>query len=387
MEKNVAVFVDAENLTFWTRNGGVQTLMNELQAQGQVVVRKAYGKWSTVQLAPLQNEFNLNGFDLIQTFHPVNGKNSTDIKMTVDAMKAAYNPNVQTIVLATGDSDFSPLFRSLREQGKEVIGVGPKSRLSECVQSSCSRYIYTESEFSFDYEAETFLPYNKGLATQKADAFATLHKIMEQQDAPVLLTTLKPLMVAEDKTFNHYKLGYKSFKDFLLASGEIKLSDIIAGPVYASLIKKEASVEEDSTTKLVRALKSKGWDIVPKEIIQGVYEIVSNDFDYNTKTHFDWMQIIPASDIPGITTQYTSKALSAFFKAGMVKVSTDDGEKFFNVIRYDDYLKRIDQAMLVRLVAGAREQAINVDFNEVKDLLLGDYTEEEETLLKGKFEL
>lgn len=387
MENNVAVFIDAENLTFWTRNGGVKSLTDDLQSKGQVITRKAYGKWSTPQLAPLQNEFNLNGFDLIQTFHPVSGKNSTDIKMTVDAMEAAYNPNVQTIVLATGDSDFSPLFRKLREQGKEVIGVGPKSRLSECVQSSCSRYIYTESEFSFDYEAEALKPCGKGLATQKADAFATLHKIMEQQDAPVLLTTLKPLMVAEDKTFDNYKLGYKSFKDFLLASGEIELSDTIAGPVYASLIGKEGPIEEDASTKMARALKNKGWDIVPKEIIQGVYEIASNDFDYNTKTHFDWMQIIPASDIPGITAQYTSKALSSFFKAGMVKICVEDGEKFFNVIKYEDYLKRIDQAMFVRLVAGARELGIDLNFSDVKELLLGDYTEEELVQLKETFKL
>lgn len=386
MEKNVAIFVDAENLTFWAKNGGVKSLTDDLQSKGQVITRKAYGKWSTPQLAPLQNEFNLNGFDLIQTFHPVSGKNSTDIKMTVDAMDAAYNPNVQTIVLATGDSDFSPLFRKLREQGKEVIGVGPKSRLSECVQNSCSRYIFTESEINFDDEVET-TPFNrKDLAAQKADAFAVLHKIMEQQDEPILLTTLKPLMIAEDKAFDNYKLGYKSFKDFLLASGEVKLSDIIAGPVYASLIKKEAPAEEDNSTKLARALKSKGWDIVPREIIQGVYEIASNDFDYNTKTHFDWMQIIPASDIPGITTQYTSKALSTFYKAGLVKINTVDDEKFFNVVKYDDYLKRIDSAMLLRLSAGAKERGIQMNFCDVKELLLGDYPEEELAQLEKALE-
>ncbi|MCQ2049661.1 MAG: NYN domain-containing protein [Candidatus Saccharibacteria bacterium] len=386
MENNVAVFVDAENLTFWTRNGGVQALMDDLRSQGHVVVRKAYGKWSTPQLEPLQTEFNINGFELVQTYHPVSGKNSTDIKMTVDAMEFATNPNLQTIVLATGDSDFSPLFRKLRELGKEVIGVGPKSRLSECVQNSCSRYIYTESEYSFNNVIETVPTYNKKFASQKVDAFTTLHKIMERQDAPILLTTLKPLMLAEDRTFDHYKLGYKSFKDFLLASGEIKLSDIIAGPVYASLINKEPPAEEDSTTKLVRALKSKGWDIVPKEIIQGVYEIVSNDYDYNTKTHFDWMQIIPASDIPGITTQYTSKALSTFFKADMVKINTVDDEKFFNVIRYDDYLKRIDSAMLLRLDASAKERGIQVNFSDVKEILLGDYTEEELSQLVNTLE-
>lgn len=386
MENSVAVFVDAENLTFWTKNGGVKALMDDLQSQGQVVVRKAYGKWSSPQLAPLQNEFNINGFELIQTFHPVNGKNSTDIKMTVDAMEFATNPNLQTIVLATGDSDFSPLFRKLREQGKEVIGVGPKSRLSECVQNSCSRYIFTESDYNYSFGIDPIPAPSKILAPQKADAFAILHKIMVQQDSPVSLTKLKLLMLAEDRTFNHNKLGYKSFKDFLLASGEIKLSDIVAGPVYASLIRKDPPVAEDTTTKLVRALKSKGWDIIPKEIIQGVYEIVSNDYDYNTKSYFDWMQIIPASDIPGITTQYTSKALSTFFKADMVKISSEDGERFFNVMRYDDYLKRIDSAMLMRLAAGVKERGDDVNFGDVKSLLLGEYTDEELAELEKSIE-
>ncbi|MCF0224754.1 MAG: NYN domain-containing protein [Fibrobacter sp.] len=379
MENNVAVFVDAENLTFWAKNGGVQALMNELQAQGHVMVRKAYGKWSTLQLAPLQGEFNINGFELVQTFHPVNGKNSTDIKMTVDAMEIASNPDLHTIVLATGDSDFSPLFRKLREQGKEVIGVGPKSRLSECVQNSCSRYIYTESEFAYEKDLPVL---RKDLSAPKADAFALLHSIMEKQDAPILLTTLKPILVAMDKTFDHSKLGYKSFKDFLLASGEIKLSDAIAGPMYASLIQKDYPAEEDSRTKLVRALKSKGWDIVPKEVVQGVYEIVSNDYDFNTKSYFDWMQILPASDIPNITSRYASKSLNMFFKAGLVVVSTEDGEKFFNVTKQEDYLKRIDNAMLARLIAGASEKGIPLDFSEVKTLLMADYSEEELEQLK-----
>lgn len=233
MENNIAVFVDAENLTFWANNNGISTLMNNLQSQGQVAIRKAYGKWSTPQLCHIQSEFNLNGFELVQTFHPVMGKNSADIKMVVDVMELASNSNLQTIVLATGDSDFSPLFRKLREMGKNVIGVGPRSKLSECVQNSCTNYIFTETSFP----TSKMLPLapRENLSHEKAVAFATLHKILEAQDEPILLTKLKPLMLQEDRDFDHVKLGYMSFKAFLQASGDVRLSPMIAGPVYASL--------------------------------------------------------------------------------------------------------------------------------------------------------
>lgn len=233
MENKIAVFVDAENLTFWANNNGVTNLMNDLLSQGQVVVRRAYGKWASPQLYHLQSEFNLNGFELIQTYHPVMGKNSADIKMAVDVMEQVSSFNLQTIVLATGDSDFSPLFRKLREMGKNVIGVGPRSRLSECVQNSCSQYVYTETSFSSG-KMLALVP-SGDQSHERANAFATLHKILEAQDGPILLTKLKPLMLQEDRTFDHTKLGYGSFKDFLLASGDVQLSPIIAGPVYASL--------------------------------------------------------------------------------------------------------------------------------------------------------
>ena len=233
MENNIAVFVDAENLTFWANNNGVTALMNDLQSKGQVVIRKAYGKWSSPQLYHLQPEFNLNGFELVQTYHPVTGKNSADIKMVVDVMELASNPNMQTIVLATGDSDFSPLFRKLREMGKEVIGIGPHSKLSECVQNSCTHYTYTDDSFHIS-KMVPLIP-NNALPIEKANAFATLHKILEAQDAPIPLTKLKPMMLKEIRTFDHVKLGYRTFKDFLLASRDVHLSPMIAGPVYASL--------------------------------------------------------------------------------------------------------------------------------------------------------
>lgn len=157
MSDSIAIFIDAENQTSWIKRGGLKRLESELSPYGQVIVRKAYGNWSKGNLANIQSSLNEYGFDFIHTYHPVSKKNSADIRMTVDAMDAAHNPKIKTVVLATGDSDFSPLFRRLRELVENVIGIGPKSPLSESVKTSCTQFIYTD----------TAVPTHPGKTTQE----------------------------------------------------------------------------------------------------------------------------------------------------------------------------------------------------------------------------
>ena len=144
-ENRIAVFVDAENVTSWIKHDGITSLIDELIQLGQIIVRRAYGVWSRPQLAMHQAAINQQGFELIHCYHPITGKNTADIQMTVDVIECAWQlPNINCFVLVTGDSDFSPVFRRLREMDKEVIGVGRSSTLSECVKTSCSRFIYTD---------------------------------------------------------------------------------------------------------------------------------------------------------------------------------------------------------------------------------------------------
>ena len=77
-ENRVAIFVDAENLTQWIKLDGLETLLEELSSIGTVVVRKAYARWTNMNIAAHQGTLNRLGFELIHTFHPVNGKNSAD---------------------------------------------------------------------------------------------------------------------------------------------------------------------------------------------------------------------------------------------------------------------------------------------------------------------
>jgi hypothetical protein len=109
----IAVFIDAENVTNWSKPN---------LAMHQAV------------------------FELIHCYHPVTGKDTADIQMTVDVIECAWQlPNIICFVLVTGDSDFTPVFRRLQEMDKDVIGVGQHSRLSECVKTSCTRFSITSN--------------------------------------------------------------------------------------------------------------------------------------------------------------------------------------------------------------------------------------------------
>ena len=263
-----AVFIDAENLISWIKDDGPAKLLEELSSSGQVIVRRAYGKWTNSNLNQLQEILNRNGFELLHNYHPVSGKNSSDIQMTVDAMEYALKlSDVGWFVLATGDSDFSHLFRKLREIGKDVIGIGPKSPLSECVKTSCSRYIYTYQDKSLEEDV---------IILEKEEAEDLLENIISKNDGPINISSLKNQMLQVDSAFNEKRLGYKNFTSFIEAMDFVTLEkDTVT---YIKNSKKKIEIENngnktiDSKTLYKSLLKKKHWDLIPKNILIKVYK-------------------------------------------------------------------------------------------------------------------
>lgn len=381
---HIAIFIDAENLTNWIRNDGVQSLMEELLPLGQIVVRKAYGKWSTPQLAPLQSILNENGFELVHTYHPVSGKNSTDIKMTVDTMEVALDSQVQWIVLATGDSDFSPLFRKLREQGKEVIGVGPKSPLSECVKNSCSRYIYTDDTASETADDEEAKDRSSLIVSEKIDSMEMLRNVLQKEDGPLPLAAIKPKMLGIDNAFNEKRLGFKTFMEFVKSADFVQINDIGGGSYTVSLAEQKVSVDEDAQMILAKALKRKGWDIFSKNMLKRIYVAACDLTSFVPMSKQMLVEEIVAQNIAGTTSSIINRALGTFFKAKLVTVSlSDDGDKLWTLTETNQYWKEIDKAMLDRLQVSLKETNQKVAKKDIIAMLYGKYAEgEAERLVK-----
>jgi len=144
---NMALFCDFENVAIGVRDAkyekfDVRKVLEHLLLKGSIVVKKAYCDWDRYKtFKPAMHEA---AFELIEIPHVrMSGKNSADIRMVVDALDLCYTKShVDTFVIISGDSDFSPLVSKLRENNKMVIGVGVKQSSSDLLISNCDEFIY-----------------------------------------------------------------------------------------------------------------------------------------------------------------------------------------------------------------------------------------------------
>ncbi len=146
-EKNLALFCDFENVALGVRDEkfpkfDIGLVLERLLVKGNVVVKKAYCDWDRYKkFKPTMHDA---AFELIEIPHTrQSGKNSADIRMVVDALDLCYTKDhIDTFVIISGDSDFSPLVSKLRENAKLVIGVGVKSSTSDLLISNCDEFIF-----------------------------------------------------------------------------------------------------------------------------------------------------------------------------------------------------------------------------------------------------
>lgn len=144
---SMALFCDFENVALGVRDAkyakfDIDRVLERLLLKGSIVVKKAYCDWERYKefKAPMHEA----SFELIEIPHlRISGKNSADIRMVVDALDLCYTKShVDTFVIISGDSDFSPLVSKLRENNKTVIGVGVKSSTSDLLIANCDEFIY-----------------------------------------------------------------------------------------------------------------------------------------------------------------------------------------------------------------------------------------------------
>jgi uncharacterized protein (TIGR00288 family) len=144
---NMALFCDFENVALGVRDAkydkfDIGKVLERLLVKGSIVVKKAYCDWERYKA--FKATMHEAAFELIEIPHVrQSGKNSADIRMVVDALDLCYTKaHVDTFVIISGDSDFSPLVSKLRENNKAVIGVGVKQSSSDLLISNCDEFIY-----------------------------------------------------------------------------------------------------------------------------------------------------------------------------------------------------------------------------------------------------
>jgi uncharacterized protein (TIGR00288 family) len=144
---SMAIFADFENVAIGAEQAkydrfDIRKILERVLVKGNVVVRKAYCDWGRYE--KFKRSMHEANFELIDIPHVrQSGKNSADIRMVVDALDLAYTkPHIDTFVVISGDSDFSPLVSKLRENNKIVIGVGVKQSTSDLFVATCDEFIF-----------------------------------------------------------------------------------------------------------------------------------------------------------------------------------------------------------------------------------------------------
>src|ERR671935_405817 len=147
-ERALAVFIDFENLAlgFQGRRDrfDVGRVLERLVEKGKIVAKKAYADWS--RFGMYTGGLHEAAIELVEIpRRGMSGKNSADIRLVVDAIDLAYSKDhIDTFVIVSGDSDFSPLVSKLKELGKHVIGLGMTQSTSDLLRDNCDEFIYYE---------------------------------------------------------------------------------------------------------------------------------------------------------------------------------------------------------------------------------------------------
>jgi hypothetical protein len=236
--QSMAVFCDFENVALGVREAkyekfDIGKVLERLLLKGSIVVKKAYCDWDRYKefKAPMHGA----SFELIEIPHVrQSGKNSADIRMVVDALDLCYTKeHVDTFVIVSGDSDFSPLVSKLRENNKTVIGVGVKKSTSDLLVSACDEFIYYDdlvrekkprprrAQAAPKQQKEAPASPDDKLAEAMELIRATVEALVEErgEDEPVYGSMVKQTLKRRKPGFNERYYGFGSFNDLLEEAG------------------------------------------------------------------------------------------------------------------------------------------------------------------------
>ena len=220
-EHTLAVFIDFENLALGFRGKKdkrfeIHKVLERLVEKGKLIVKKAYCDWA--EYAEYKKPLHEAAIELIEIpKRGMAGKNSADIRLCVDALDLCHSKeHIDTFVIVSGDSDFSPLVSKLKENGKRVIGLGMKESSSNLLVDNCDEFIYYE-----DLERPLGVPpkIEQDLPEKKKEAFQLLVDsvlALVRENKEVLWSSMvKETMKRKKPSFNESYHGYRTFSDLL----------------------------------------------------------------------------------------------------------------------------------------------------------------------------
>jgi uncharacterized protein (TIGR00288 family) len=219
-ERSLAVFIDFENMGLGFNNRRdrfeIVKVLERLVEKGKIVAKKAYADWS--RFGMYTGGLHEAAIELVEIpRRGMSGKNSADIRLVVDAIDLAYSKDhIDTFVIVSGDSDFSPLVSKLKELGKHVIGLGLADATSDLLRDNCDEFIYYE-----DLDRAPIIPVsvNDSIPEKKRKVFAilldSLLALRRENKEIIYSSMLKDTIKRKKPSFNEGYYGYRTFSELL----------------------------------------------------------------------------------------------------------------------------------------------------------------------------
>jgi uncharacterized protein (TIGR00288 family) len=240
-DATMAVFLDLENIALGAKEArfpafDIELVLKRLLLRGHIVVKKAYCDFDRYK--EFKRDLHEAAFELIEIPHVrQSGKNSADIRMVVDALDLCYTKqHLDTFVILSGDSDFSPLVSKLRENDKTVVGVGVKNSSSDLFINNCDQFLYYDDlvrqqparkkppappKASSKESAESVKPHDGPSLDQALEQVAsTLEALQDErgEDYRIGGSMMKQALRRRNPGFNERAHGFRSFKELLKAA-------------------------------------------------------------------------------------------------------------------------------------------------------------------------
>jgi len=245
-EERIALYLDFENLALGARDRGekldMSVIMDALSERGRVVTRLAYADWNL--FAEHRQGLVSQRIDMIEIPQRTGmvRKNAADIKLAVDALELALEREyITTFVIASGDSDFTPLVLKLRELNKRVIGVGVEGSTSELLPGACDEFLFYERLLG----PGTAKAAPKRRRRKKADAeedesssdtaevsrliTRTMSGLQRSTDGPVLSSMVKRVVLRKDPTFSENDYGFRAWGELMRHLASLGVIELRSG--------------------------------------------------------------------------------------------------------------------------------------------------------------